>query len=135
MLTKTQKQTWLLALRSGEYTQGQFALYVDEPGPSFCCLGVLLHSVFYKDDSDLTAWENNWGEGPLAMYDYLRYELLSWGMINKLTQLNDGQRWTFAEIADYIEKNVEAGDDTPLFGGLDDVADDVTTIQSNGESE
>lgn len=41
MLTKKQKEEWIAALRSGEYEQGQNALY-DPKSNRYCCIGVLI---------------------------------------------------------------------------------------------
>lgn len=50
MLTKEQKDQWLAALRSGDYTQGTgFLRTQTAAGLEHCCLGVLCEAVLGSD--------------------------------------------------------------------------------------
>lgn len=97
------KQNWLEALRSGKYQQGRGCL---KQGNKYCCLGVLCDTVsssgwcgnvfYYKDEPNAQSLPN-----PLA--DEL-------GISNihekKLMYLNDWDKKSFGEIADYVEANL-----------------------------
>ena len=99
------KADWLAALRSGDYEQGRGQL-CDAEG-RMCCLGVL-YDVAHDGD-----WEER---GNLWFTDDGNY--WRWGTAvaggDKTTRLladmNDGvcgeQRQTFAEIADWIEREL-----------------------------
>ena len=115
-------QKWVDALRSGKYTQGQLCLRRTVEGEStFCCLGVAC---------DLYAQEvgGKWGaiDRPGAIYftdpnndivsSFLPPSVTKWlgifwndGQTPKdtLTTLNDYEKYTFAQIADYIESQPE----------------------------
>ena len=96
------KEKWVVALRSGMYTQikGSFSVTAESKKviPShenlkkgFCCLGVLM---------EITKNENN---VPSNDYD-LGIELGRHSKI--LIKMNDIEEKSFSEIADYIEKNL-----------------------------
>lgn len=100
------RQIWIDALRSGRFAQTTGGLR-DDTG--FCCLGVA---------ADILGggW---WGNRDSGRYDYhtddgwncignmpptLRDELgLTDNDVRQLTNMNDFEEKTFAEIADYIE--------------------------------
>lgn len=90
------KAKWVAALRSGEYKQTRGMLKKEGPdGPSFCCLGVLADVI---------------GEGEVPPgYAELNYRggqaPPTWAQ-SDLVRLNDGRRWTFNQIADYIEERL-----------------------------
>lgn len=80
------KAKWVKALRSGEYEQARETLRTRRPEGHFayCCLGVLM---------DIT------GE---AHFNYTLIEQL--GVRNStFIKMNDDDRKSFSEIADYIE--------------------------------
>lgn len=127
MMNKELKTKWLEALRSGEYKQSREILK-DENG--FCCLGVLCDLthpdawVGYKGDGGIWKYhseantytmEDDYGE-PLKeksvfedaeLADDLLYEF---GLTEKeqriLINKNDTDKWTFNQIADWIEENL-----------------------------
>lgn len=116
-LTAEQKALWLAALRSGQYVQARQRL---KNGEGYCCLGVLCVAALNITDEELV------GGAELSEITILAEEALvrsapddEWGTIDynmmplptaieqELIHMNDGQEKSFAEIADYIEKNVE----------------------------
>jgi hypothetical protein len=124
------KTKWVEALRSGRYSQATEVLHDEENG-GFCCLGVLC-KVMGAEFGKATEYD----EDVHNEYDYvphidgrvlsagddqeLRPSVLSEVGLTlddqiKLVIMNDGteragepptQRHSFAEIADYIEKNL-----------------------------
>ena len=103
------KKMWLAALRSGEYQQTTGQLK-DDLG--FCCLGVLC---------DLHAKEtgNEWkGYYYYKNEDFLPFEVKKWASVDscnprtrelggrQLTSLNDDHDYSFAQIADVIERDL-----------------------------
>ncbi len=110
------KRAWLVALRSGEYTQGKGQL---RRGSEFCCLGVLC-------DLHARAGFGNWaGEGYGTRYDGdqdgLPATVRAWAGIAErypvvndqdITILNDGddgfaiKAHSFADMADLIERDL-----------------------------
>lgn len=105
MLTKEQKQNWVDALRSGKYEQGTSSLRTDLGG--YCCLGVFCMTEnfpLHENGQTIKGHEND-------TYTFLD-SLLGIGKdhithSNILVNMNDDKRKSFAEIADYIEQNIE----------------------------
>ena len=113
MMDKKLKAKWVKALRSGEYKQANGAL---RDGSGFCCLGVLLN------ESERGAWDgeqyciNTGEESDLFLSGELEGYASSLGLTTEqevlLIQMNDGEKdyegnpQSFAQIADYIEKNL-----------------------------
>lgn len=101
------KKKWVAALRSGRYRQGHGLLRQESSDgkPEYCCLGVAYNVAtrgkgwtLRPGNSALTAS----GEGAYlnkedAMYIPTRTQA-------RLVQLNDGEKWDFKRIADWIEK-------------------------------
>lgn len=94
-MTSEQKAKWLAALRSGEYSQCKDKL---QAGGSYCCLGVAAElgiaraqGMFVLDEDFL---------GP-ASRD---------GIQETLSNMNDNGA-SFAEIADFIEREIPACDE------------------------
>lgn len=118
-MTRTQRDQWVAALRSGRYTQTTGYLYKSEGGdPGFCCLGVLCDSQRPLDG----AWMQN-ASGAKAYVlpsgDKGRFELpdpvrrfygLDYEIQQELTLMNDGaggkHAHSFHEIAQWIEDNI-----------------------------
>ncbi len=104
-LTKTQKDLWLMALRSGRYLQGSMKLkrtVCTNEGTledSYCCLGVLNEVCGLESNSHTELIGNR------------HFISLSHIHQNKLMHLNDTLAWDFGKIADWIEENIEAIDD------------------------
>lgn len=109
------KAKWLKALRSGDYQQAQNTLF---DGKGYCCLGVLQQVCDGKVESrELTE------DIPAVMPSIAWYEAHnvvdafgeygdSYTYEGWLALMNDGSssatpRKSFADIADWIEKNVE----------------------------
>lgn len=102
------KAQWLEALRSGKYVQTTGQLH---NAKGFCCLGVLCNVV------DPNAWDDGdewvYGEGENTTRDMVELPAgfkmrakLSGSFEHKLVQMNDEQGMSFAEIADFIERNL-----------------------------
>jgi hypothetical protein len=87
------KAKWVAALRGGEYEQGRWHLRENR---KFCCMGVLC------DVADPSLWNRD-GAYADGGHGFPPAELLKYPTASKLASLNDRERWTFAEIADYIE--------------------------------
>ena len=114
-------KNWVTALRSGEYSQCQGSL---RRGDSFCCLGVAcdLYAKEHTDGFWFTREETNSvefdsrtgvrsGVLPECVKDWLGmrtntgiYEDASG---KNLPHLNDNQKWSFNQIADFIEQHQE----------------------------
>lgn len=116
---------WLEALRSGEYKQG--TCYLNNDG-KYCCLGVLCdiaskHRVVEKGVSETQTIYFSKGDLSYA-YDQSLPESLVYflgfmddsgyfgedhelevGYLNALSSLNDSGKYTFPQIADFIEEN------------------------------
>jgi hypothetical protein len=107
---------WTAALRSGEYDQGQRALY---DGSAFCCLGVLCDLAVR--DKVLMPPRHSPLDGAWSYDgrpDLLPETVLGWAGLGSsnpevlvgadpgltdLTTLNDDDGWSFAQIADAID--------------------------------
>lgn len=86
------KSKWVEALRSGKYEQGRASL---RSGGKYCCLGVLCAVAGLEISTD---GENvDGGYGPITELG-VRTDTLWW--------MNDQEKKSFTEIADYIEKNL-----------------------------
>lgn len=99
-MTKEQKQQWVDALRSGKYKQGKNHLKIIEFNfkstlneRKYCCLGVAY---------DLGLCEPN----PNHPNKLLSEDFLDYKTQKTLTNMNDKESHSFAEIADYIEANL-----------------------------
>lgn len=107
MMKRKSRDEWCAALRSGDYAQGKELLCrVDANGEAYyCCLGVA---------AELELGENAWRT---SIYDHGHLTVEGsdciyspWGAPDETTLrlmgMNDDGK-TFAEIADWIEQNVE----------------------------
>ena len=119
---------WTAALRSGDFEQGQGCLHQqDDEGDRLCCLGVLVHLAIDEgvEDIPIINLSEDGDDVQVFAYDgdsqYLPYTIKSWAgmksdtgsrmVLNEpfgrsLVQLND-QGWSFAQIADHIDKYAE----------------------------
>jgi hypothetical protein len=108
------KQKWLAALRSGEYRQGMRNLKYNQEGEVYhCCLGVLAEMADPKSlqrdefvDEVFMYQKSSWVglyriEGAEEIFDYLSED-----MQKILWRMNDVEKESFPEIADWIEANV-----------------------------
>jgi hypothetical protein len=118
-MNKKIKKLWVEALRSGQYRKGVGALKkVIKKKSYYCCLGVLcdIHKKITKSykwekeahDNDLRTYLDN--------YAYLPEEVCQWANIknepalsngDSLINLNDDDNFSFRQIADKIEKDLE----------------------------
>src|SRR5579859_5395879 len=100
VITEELKTEWVEALRSGKYVQGTG--YLRDANEQFCCLGVL------ADIINPTAW----GKVEFNAYMFknsfatLSADILPRDIQEVLYTMNDHDKKTFIEIADYIETNL-----------------------------
>lgn len=99
-MDKEVKAKWVSALRGGEVKQCRRFLH---DSGSFCCIGVLatVQGVDFKADSRFQERDDiqtSWLPPSLRAG-------LDLDMMNRLANMNDEGK-TFAEIADYIEKEI-----------------------------
>lgn len=85
------KAKWVAALRSGKYAQGRAHLNLNG---RYCCLGVLCEVADYRSASNA-----------YIRRDEDTFDLLPEDVQSKLGGMNDTPI-SFAEIADYIERNL-----------------------------
>ena len=120
-LSPAVKRKWLAALRSGEYKQTTGALY-DSTNDAFCCLGVLCNiEGVDKEDLKYSGQPANVGmfTDALLSYDEMtteqasKYSTESFSFsvkykrkLTPLSVLNDGNKLTFKQIANIIERQV-----------------------------
>lgn len=101
------KSIWLLALRSGNYTQIQDRL---RNGSGMCCLGVaceVYDSTKWKLTGDFFRFSKDTYTLTDDLNSSLREELgLSREAMDHLIEMNDTHKKSFNEIADWIEKNL-----------------------------
>lgn len=99
------KRKWVEALRSGKYTQGPMRLR--RAGEErFCCLGVLC-DVAAPDQWWYNERVGSWQFGSAGDCHFAPAKLLDRDIQEKLSRMNDSENKTFAEIAFYIEHNIE----------------------------
>ena len=107
-MDKALKAKWLEALRSGKYKQGRKKLRSEDD--EFCCLGVLC---------DISG-QGQWKLEPSSYCYYKEEERDFYGlpsfMVNidgargvwgELVTMNDIDKLSFPEIAEWIEKNIK----------------------------
>ena len=106
-MTKEFKDKWITALRSGEYKQGTEALY-DNFDNTYCCLGVAcIVAGLTKEsiDGEAIILKSN-----LPIKNNIPKELIGETIDNSFVQIlidrNDHKKWSFKQIADYIQKNL-----------------------------
>lgn len=87
------KHKWIEALRSGKYEQGEEGTLKDLKG-GYCCIGVL------GEISGINLYSSD----AVESYGLIPHD----GLKRVLWRMNDGadgHRYSFCEIADYIEQN------------------------------
>lgn len=106
------KTRWLQALRSGQYKQAYGTLKrTTAEGSSFCCLGVLCDVI--KEDLKIdwqpsTTYPNSKsfdGNTTILTSGICQYCQLEPDYTNHVITMNDNERASFEQIADYIEAN------------------------------
>ncbi len=112
------KTKWVSALRSDEYVQGhrRLATVSHDNSVSYCCLGVLCEVAGIESNVEEVKAKNPGFSFRSVYYgDHMvtspEEELLKqWGIseeaIEILMSMNDSDNKSFAEIADYIERNL-----------------------------
>jgi hypothetical protein len=93
---------WLVALRSGDYKQGQFLLRdIDD---NFCCLGVACDVIGYEPiiSEDDKFYEYN-GDGAVITDKTQDILGLHGAIVGTLMALNDDEKDPFPKIADHLE--------------------------------
>jgi hypothetical protein len=100
-ITQAQVDEWIMALRSGEYSQGVTCLYkvIDET-PSYCCLGV--YGVLNGGEID-SLKGGIILDGDDFRKSYLPDESMSQEAQDFFSTLNDAEKQSFTQIADIIE--------------------------------
>lgn len=133
-LTRRRKQRFVKALRSNEYiqTMGQMfnrelnfdvpATHEDFAKPTgkvlHCAIGVLVADEMGKEFNPYTqegmdAWIKRFGKkhkfryDRVTQYDYYNTFGLTQYEADKIMNLNDRERWSFSQIADWIEANIK----------------------------
>lgn len=103
---------WLTLLRNGQYTQTTSCMRRIKKSKSgtmiasYCCLGVL-EDMAVQDGGP--GWDTPQGLASCAGYpreeilDFMKLDMIT---VEKLIDLNDYDRRSFAQIADKIEKNI-----------------------------
>ncbi len=107
MLTKAQKEQWLIDLRSGNFKQG-FG-YLKNINEEYCCLGVLIDRFNF----DASIVSNNYCfyfPNGLDSRTTIPNSILLDETKLKLVRMNDDEMQSFADIADWIELNVTTSD-------------------------
>jgi hypothetical protein len=99
------KTRWVEALRSGRYQQVTGKLRTEE---GYCCLGVLCVAAELSISSDGFHVEEDYEDEDYDEDGYAPLNALVGGksIVKALYGLNDDERKTFPEIADYIEANL-----------------------------
>ena len=96
-LPKDFKEKWITSLRSGEYEQGRYILLNEN---LYSCLGVA-EKIAGSEDKYICRLYN-------AFSDFVPKEILAKTSLSKeLIRLNDDLKFSFKEIANWIEENVE----------------------------
>jgi hypothetical protein len=117
-MPQSSKDTWIKALRSGEYTQGKHKLSTinDDGDTCYCCLGVLQKVISDKVESRKALPSKEWADahGMAFSPHGRRYNqtdanptFAMAGKVVPLAALNDAFNYSFEQIADLIETQIE----------------------------
>lgn len=113
-MKKSVKRKFLSALRSGKFKQTTEQLCevdTDDNTEHFCCLGLLCAIHNAEVSPNKSNWAVNNGNafymGELDMPPSVveKWSGLSGQEMRVLAGLNDNDRYTFSQIADYVEKH------------------------------
>lgn len=113
MITKEQKESWIKALRSGEYKQGKKALcYLDNSDglPRYCCLGVLAEVLNLEKRMLVSPRWYVYTFKNLEHGSFLANEILNYDKFQCILAGKNDRGDSFEEIADWIEKNIPVED-------------------------
>ena len=110
-MKKARKNKWLRALRGksprGEYIQGSGRLVETKCDQDhFCCLGVLINEIGEFDHENVPVVDGKRGICDKNLGGLLSKLRLSIREQGTLIEMNDNNRNSFEEIADWIEKNI-----------------------------
>lgn len=104
------KNFWIFALRSGKFTQGNTFLKKNENGKfKHCCLGVLGEICGVKEEKSEHSPYYDFVFSKRNKKEYFLkagFQNLSSSVQKKLAELNDTNKFSFDEIADWIELNL-----------------------------
>lgn len=104
---------WIAALRSGEFQQTKYTLRTDvridqQDGreSAFCCLGVACELAERDGGAKWNgrSFMKTFGSMPTTMRTFIGLNMKHHG---RLVKMNDIEKKTFAEIADYIENTIK----------------------------
>lgn len=107
------KAKWLHELRNGGHEQVQGTLKGIKPNGNlgYCCLGVLEEKVLSNQIDAVKLIDSDYIDlstvyvGPISTYDRLKEDVIGdRELVDELIEKND-EGWTFAKIADYIERD------------------------------
>jgi len=113
------KETWIEGLTSGNYNQIEGVFYdSDKDNCGYCAIGVALSHCLNIDDSYL---DNKLSISNVVEESFLseRELTIPWSFNHKVAYsdselledeimgMNDSERWSFKEIAEWIDNNVE----------------------------
>lgn len=104
------KDKWLKALRrkKNPYKQTQSVLYRPED-QSFCCLGVLQHCTMDGKVEAFTDAVGGFKSMPSSeFWEFVGAKDIRSGMVGHLMTMNDHLDKNFRQIANWIDKNIEA---------------------------
>ena len=110
-MKKKLKKQWIKALRSGKYTQGPGELCNTQDN-THCCLGVLCEVAIKENHKIIRTKEGHYNlNKKMSVDDRLdKAMLIHFGLDSKtqiqLIEMNDENRLSFKEIANYIEENL-----------------------------
>jgi hypothetical protein len=117
-LPKEFAEKWIAALRSGQYKQTTDRLKAKDEC-AYCCIGVACviqgynDSQVMEDNGELNEIKINlddYGdevEYPLHEQYGIPMAMINGNLPNELINLNDSEKLSFTEIADWIEDNVD----------------------------
>ena len=96
------KNQWIEALRSRKYKQGTGLLW-NSSRDRYCCLGVLAREM---DCLDEHGWIKETAHYATLPTSFLEDVKLPGSVERVLMDMNDADKKTFLEIADWIEQNL-----------------------------
>ena len=101
-MTKKLATKWIAALRSGKYKQGKG--FLRDENDNYCCLGVLLSNIQYP--RNVYEYDGHYKQNIPENFKGFKH---GHGFIPSLkislAELNDVKEYTFADIANIIEKH------------------------------
>src|SRR6266851_3356391 len=104
-MTKTLKNKWLEALKSGEYKQGTCFLY-NSNFDTYCCLGVLAKVINIEITDDIKLYQPKKFKQELLSRKILRRLKLSEIAQLILADLNDNSNNFLEKVIPWIEENL-----------------------------